>query len=166
MKKLTYILGLSVALLCAGSVSAQASKVGHVDFQSVVDAMPETAEAMKSLQDYEAELMGVLQEKQMEYQTKLNRLQTDTTLSLTVQQDLYDALVALEESIVTFEQNAQQELIIKENNLIAPIVDKVDAAIATVAEAGGFTYIINAGVLHYVNGPDITADVKAQLGIQ
>lgn len=164
MKKTLNLLSLAVVLLLSGSSFAQ-DKLGHVNYQGIIDKMPETEAAMLELQNYEQELMSVLEDKQIEYQTKINRLQTDTTLSLTVQQDLYDELLALEQRIMQFEQNAQMELAQKESDLIAPIIDKINGAINSVAEEGGYIYIFDAQVLHYANGTDVTPLVEAKLGI-
>ena len=53
--------------------------------------------------------------------------------------------------------------------LIAPLIEKVQNAVNAVGQEKGFTYILDkaSGTVVYIgdNAIDITADVKAKLGI-
>lgn len=169
MKRILTITTLALGLLVtSGTAIAQDSvgqKLGHVDFQSIVSSMPETEAALAELEAMEVSLNSRMEELQLEYQAKLERLQTDTSLSYTVQQDLYSEIVSLEDRIYQFEGTANQELQMQESNLLKPIYDDIQAAITTVAEEGGFTYIIEAQMLYYMQGEDITGKVKQYLGL-
>ena len=55
-------------------------------------------------------------------------------------------------------QQTQQRLANKERELIAPIFDKVDAAIKAVAEAKGLSVVLDKGTVVY-GGQDITDEV-------
>ena len=77
-------------------------------------------------------------------------------------------LTDLNTRIQEFQQVAQQDLQKKENELLAPIYEKVKATIDEVAKAGGYTVILPGNALIYVDTAqvkDIASDVKAKLGI-
>ena len=45
-----------------------------------------------------------------------------------------------------------------------PITDKVKASIQKVGKVKGYQYVINASDLLLADGPDLTADIKKDLG--
>ena len=74
----------------------------------------------------------------------------------------------LQTRIETFNQQAQQDLADKENELTAPVIEKAKKAVEAVAKENGYTYIFNSsqGMLLYADpGDDITTLVKKKLGI-
>ena len=58
-----------------------------------------------------------------------------------VKQDKIAEITGLEQRIQTFQQNAQQSLQEKEQELLEPILSKARKAIEDVATEGGYTYI-------------------------
>ena len=71
-----------------------------------------------------------------------------------------------------FAQDAQQELQTLQNDLLAPVVEKIQNAINEVAKNGKYSYILDTGsgfnVILYNEGPssyDITSEVKKKLNL-
>jgi outer membrane protein len=58
------------ALLFAGSISAQTLKFGHIDFQQMLQAMPERETAQKAMQKLQTDLESQLATMQKELQDK------------------------------------------------------------------------------------------------
>ena len=56
------------------------------------------------------------------------------------------------------------ELQQKEMDLLKPIQEKVKASIAKVGKAKGYQYILNSAGLLLADGPNLTADIKKDLG--
>ena len=153
-----------VALLGLSGI-ANAQKLGHVDVQVVMQMMPERDSARIVVEELQKRLEKTMVELQTSYQEKLARFQGDATISEAEKQMLYNDLVNLEKNITEFEQNAQRELQQKEQDLLAPMVEKVNQSIEKIAKEKGFEYILDANVLHYKGGEDITPLVKKDLGI-
>ena len=61
---------------------------------------------------------------------------------------------------------AQADLLKKRETLLKPVVDKLNAAIAKVAKANLWDYILDTQSLIYHAGVDATPDVKKELGIK
>jgi outer membrane protein len=70
----------------------------------------------------------------------------------------------MEKRIQEYGQTAQKELQSKETELMKPIQEKIKAAIQKVGKAKGFQYILNSQDLLLADGPNLTADVKKELG--
>jgi outer membrane protein len=66
--------------------------------------------------------------------------------------------------ISDYQETAQKDLQKKESDLMKPITDKVKASIQKVGKVKGYQYVINAADLLLADGPDLTADIKKDLG--
>jgi outer membrane protein len=66
--------------------------------------------------------------------------------------------------IQEFRQDNDDKFQKKQAELINPIQVKVLAAIQKVGKAKGFQYILNSESLLLADGPNLTADVKKELG--
>ena len=66
--------------------------------------------------------------------------------------------------ISDFQETAQSELQKKEGELMKPLIDKIKASISKVGKSKGYQYVLDASGLLLADGPDITADVKKDLG--
>ena len=67
-------------------------------------------------------------------------------------------------SIDTIHEKAQKELAKTEEDLLKPIQEKVRASITKVGKAKGYQYVVDGSSLLLADGPDLTADVKKDLG--
>jgi outer membrane protein len=66
--------------------------------------------------------------------------------------------------ITDYRDNAQKELQKKEADMVKPLMDKIKASISKVGKAKGYQYVLNIADLLLADGPDLTADVKKDLG--
>ena len=66
--------------------------------------------------------------------------------------------------ITDYRDNAQKELQKKEADMVKPLMDKIKASIAKVGKAKGYQYVLNVADLLLADGPNLTADVKKDLG--
>lgn len=171
MKKLVKLF-LAVVLTVGVSygVSAQSLKIGHVDSASIMEIMPERAKIEQDLQAYAAELQAELQAMGAEYQSKLQDYQANkATMSNLIRQSKEKEMLDLETRINEFQGSAEMAMQSKQLELLNPLIEKVQNAVNAVGQEKGFTYILDkaAGVVVYIgeNAVDITADVKAKLGL-
>lgn len=169
MKK---ILGILLVVITITSASAQKNyKIGHINSNELLAAMPERDSARVELQNYSEMLQKELESMQTEYQTKVNTyLEKKDTYSDLVRQSKETELTEMQQRIQGFQQSAQQDLQKKESELFQPIMDKAQAAITKVGKANGFSHIfdLGAGGLVYYSDQSIDALplVKKELGIE
>ncbi len=168
MKKVFLI---SVMTLFVGyGFSQQKLKLGHLNSNNLLEAMPERSTAQKTLQDFSKQLEDQLVSMQEELEKKYNEfLEKKDSMTELIRKNKEEELMSLQQRIQTFQTNAQQELQKKEQELIMPIVDKAKKAIEDVAKENAYTYIFDTGsgaILYFPkDADDILPLVKKKLGI-
>ena len=163
MKKLIIILALAMPML----VNAQ--KYGYVNTQELFAQMPEV-NVVKAQMDtiqgqYETQLALMneeLQRKYKDYQTN------SSTMADAIRQMREQELGEMQQRIETFYQTAQQDIQKKQQELLAPINEKLAKAIQEVGAAEGYTYIFDSAAMVYISDDAISAmdSVKKKLGIK
>ncbi|MFT4980194.1 MAG: outer membrane protein [Bacteroidia bacterium] len=165
MKK---VLILLMAVIMAAPAFAQ-QKFGHIDSAALLEIMPEKAKAEKELEAFAAEFQSALEAMAKEYETKVAAFQqAEQGMIKTVRDTKVREISDLERRIQEFQQQAQEEIGKKEQEVLTPIIDKARKAIDEVAVEKGYTYVFDAslGVLLYAkDSEDVMADVKAKLGL-
>lgn len=160
---------LIAAIMLPMCVSAQTLKIGLVNTDEIVGAMPETAAAQTTLADaqkkYQAEFALIEQEFQRQYE-EFNNLPADELPA--IRDRKARQLQDTQQKAEAFQQNVMADLQKQQNDLMAPIMQKVRDAIESVGKENGFSLIQDlAGGTLYFAAPveDITPLVKAKLGL-
>jgi outer membrane protein len=171
MKKY-FVTLLTLAVISFGAANAQkAQKIGHINSQELLAAMPESDSAQKKIEALAKEHESVLEEMTVEYNKKLEALNKDyATFSDLAKASKEAELQDLQNRIQTFQQSAQDDLQKKRMEFFKPIQDKALKAVNDVAAENGFSYILDSGIGAVVyEGPDaqdILPLVKKKLGLQ
>lgn len=165
MKKL-FIAIIAIALTVP-AVAQQ--KFGHVDSAALLELMPEKKKAETDLEAFAKEFQTALEDMAKEYEGKVQAFQAEEKgMVATVRNTKMREIADLERRIQEFQQQAQEEIAKKEQEVLTPIIDKARKAIDEVAQEKGYTYVFDSslGVLLYANdSEDVLADVKAKLGL-
>jgi len=158
-----------IFLSTTGLMNAQTLKFGHIDSQVLIQTMPETVATQKLLQTQAKGLEDQLGSMQKEFQDKLTEY-TKSTDSLTdlVRQAKEQELQDLQNRIKSFNGTAQQNLQKKQTELMKPVIDKANKAIADVAKEKGLIYVFDTNTVLYKSSAsiDLLPLVKTKLGIQ
>ncbi|TVR40187.1 MAG: OmpH family outer membrane protein [Cryomorphaceae bacterium] len=162
---------LFVAVLLCGSITAiqaQDQKLGHTNIQELLMLLPERADAEKKIQNLAQTLEKRLKAMTSEYQQKVQAYQNDQgEMSATIRESEARSIMELEQRINEFQQNAQNEIQQKENELLEPMINRLTKAIEQVGKEHNFMYILDtsSGTVLYKGGEDVTPLVKAHLEI-
>ena len=166
MKKEFKILVVAAFLFVAGNqkIHAQA-KVAHVDVSELMAKMPAMLDAQKQLEKLSGTYDGEYKTMVDEYQNKLKKYEQEaTTVTDAVNETRSKEVQDMQKRIVDYRDNAQKELQQKEADIVKPIMEKVKASIQKVGKAKGYQYVLNSEGLLLTDGPNITGDVKKDLG--
>ena len=171
MKKIFKVLFLGVTLFVLTGVANAQMKIAYVNSAEILDAMPESAKVRSNLESYYAELQSQLQSMVEEYSKKVQDYEANqASMSNLVKQSQEKGIVDMENRIQQFRVNAEEEMAKKQEELLKPVLDKVQNAINAVGKEKGYTYIIDnaAGTLVYLgtDAIDASKDVKSKLGIK
>lgn len=165
MKRLKSL--LIAAVLCLGTsytMNAQA-KIAHVDVNELISKMPAMIDSQKQLEKLSATYDAEYKTMAEEYQNKIKKYdQESATVGDAVNQSRQTEVQDLVKRITDYRDNAQKELQKKEADMVKPLMDKIKASIAKVGKAKGYQYVLNVADLLLSDGPDLTADVKKDLG--
>ncbi len=164
---------LLLAALVALPIMANAQKFGYVNSQEIFNVMPEKATAENTLkaaaEKYDAELKN-LQDKFQKDLADFQALDKDPNTLDAIKERRQQELEELYQKIQNFQQTASQDLQRQQEQLIAPVSQKLQQAIQAVGAEGGYTFVFDlatpAIVYQGVGAEDISAKVKAKLGIK
>ena len=100
-----------------------------------------------------------------EFQAKLKKYDAEaSTVTDAINGERQKEVSDMQKRIQEFGQNAQKELQQKQEDITKPIYEKVKASIQKVGKAKGFQYILDGATLLLADGPNLTTDVKKDLG--
>ena len=164
MKQFKTLLIAAIAFLGAQTINAQA-KVAHVDTYEILTKMPAMIDAQNQLkklsETYDKEYKTLVDE----YQAKIKKYDTESsTVTDAVNQTRTSEVQDMIKRINEYKETAQGDLQKKQTELMKPLQEKIKTSIQKVGKAKGFQYIMNAENLLLADGPDLTADVKKDLG--
>ena len=165
MKNTIKVFVLVALTLAAMSVSAQV-KLGHIETQKLIQAMPEWTAAQKTFEEEQKKVNTELNSLREQFQTKLaeysEKMKTySEAMRATTEEEL--------QGLQRFQETAMAQLEKTQNDLMQPVMEKALNAIKEVGKENGFTYIfdMNAGILYAAeNSQDVLPLVKKKLGLQ
>lgn len=169
--KNVFVLFFSLLLLVnVQSLQAQVKlKLGHINTNELMAAMPGRDSAQKVLQEYAKSLEDQLTLMNNEFQTKYQDYMTNETSFLEpIKEMKQKELLDLQTRIDDFKTQAQELLSKKETELVQPLIDKAKKAIDEVAVEKGYNYVFDTGtgaLIYYQDSDDIMPLVKAKLGM-
>lgn len=163
-------LTLAVALMMSAT-SLFAQKFGRINTQEIIVTMPETKEMQTNLEAYAKDLEANIETINVEFNNKLQEFQKNmNTYSDAVRNLKQKELQELQLRSEEFSRVAQGDYHKKQNELLAPIIEKAREAINKVAAAGSYLVIFDtsAGSMAYFDEAaltDIAPEVRKELGI-
>ena len=165
MRRLKSLLLAAVLFVGASQTINAQAKTAHVDVNEIISKMPAMLDAQKQLEKLSATYDAEYKTMAEEHQNKIKKYEQEaSTVTDAVNQTRQTEVQDLIKRITDYRDNAQKELQKKESDLVAPLYDKIKASIQKVGKAKGYQYVLNVADLLLADGPDITADVKKDLG--
>jgi outer membrane protein len=170
MKKLLKVALIAVCIVFAGNLAKAQGKIGYVAVDAIVDQMPETKVAIKTITDYNKQFIDELTKMNNALQTAGQAYQAQrATMTDAVRTAKESELNDMQKRMNDYQNTAQQQVQAKQGELGKPIIEKVRAAVAQVAKEKGYAYVINSSQTDLVVSPpgdDLSAEVKAKLGLK
>lgn len=164
---------LALVLLCSlpFTLMAQETKLGHINSQEILSLMPERATIEKQMGEIQGQWENELVKMREEYNAKIKEYQEkQATMPESIKAARQSEIVEIEQRITTTNQTASADLQKKQQELFAPVVDKVKKAIDEVGTENKFLYIFDLSTLTIIykspNSVDVTPLVKKKLGLK
>ena len=162
------ILLVVVAVAFSSNAFAQDLKFGHINIQKLVTELPEKLAADKKLQAEAQKLELNLKVMNEELEAKYtDYMENRDTLPELIRATKEKEIQEISERLKNFQQLAQQNIHTQEQQMLKPIIEKVQKAIDEVGTENGFIYIFDVSsrvvIYHSEKSTDVEALVKAKL---
>jgi outer membrane protein len=170
MKKIMMFGIVLVALsLCT---SLQAQKFGHLNSGNLLQALPEVKAADSQLSVFRDQLIKKGEDMAKVFQTKLEdylKKAESGELSKVQMQEQENALQKERETIMNYEQEVIAKVQQKRQELLNPILQKVETAIQAVGKEGAYTFIFDTSLINTIlfasESDDVEPLVRKKLGL-
>ena len=163
MKKIIITIMLAIPML------ASAQKFGHINTQELFSQMPEVAQVKLKMDTIQAQYENQLASMNEEFQKKVQDYQTqEATMAEAIKQIRQQELQEMQQRIQLFYQTAEQDIQKNQQDLLAPVHEKMTRAIKAVGERENYTYIFDSAAMVHIGNDaiDATPAVKKELGIK
>jgi len=148
---------------------AKSLKIGYTNVNYVLSISPASKVIQKQLEETQKQYLKTIEDKNRELETKFEAYQkAQASMPEAIKKDKEEELRNLQRSIQTLQENAQEDLRKKENDLVKPELEKIYKAVNDVAKENGFSHVLNSDqVLLYADEDfDVTELVMNKLGIK
>lgn len=134
------------ALMFVGiaNVNAQTAKIGYTNVDYILNNIPDAKDIEAKLKTEKAQYDKLLQDKIAAFQAKYEDYQKNgATMSAVIKADREKELQSGQTAIQEFQQNSETALQQKQQQLLAPVLEKIDKTVKDVAKENGYTYVFN-----------------------
>ena len=161
---------LLIAATAFAAVTACAQpKFAHVNTTELVQLCPEMAKARETMTAASNDAQETFNDMQAEFNSKLQTYQSKgSTWTQAVRESKERELTEIQQRLQEFSQSVQAELQQQEQQLMAPIYQKVNETVQDLAKKGGYIYVFDVQSLMYFDATqsvDLTPEARKVLGI-
>lgn len=148
---------------------AQAQKIAHCNYDSLMKVMPETKIADSLLQAFIANIQAKDMQMQKEYDSLSNKLNANAQIwskeVMTIKQNELEVKM---KRIQAFQGDGQLDIAARREELLVPLRKKILLAISMVAKENGYAFILNSAtdsnqVLYFDQSNNVSKKVKNKL---
>ena len=166
MKKMKSLFVAIMLFIGATSFVNAQSKIAHIDTQALAEAMPEMKAAQTQLEKLQRTYDTEIKTLSKEFETKLKQYEVEAeSKTAEVNAKRAEEVQGMQANINAYRQGALEDLQKKQEDLIAPILEKARTAIQKVGRSQGYEYVLDSSSLLLAEGKDLLVDVKKELGI-
>lgn len=169
MKKVLVIL----TLVCSTFAAQAQTKVGHINSSNLLEMLPEADSIQKQLAQVQEMWQRILAEKETEAKTKYSALMViidKPSVSDSEKEIKTQEVENLQKQYQELQKRANDDLQIKQEELLSPLLEKVKKTISEVAKANGYAYVMDttegSGIIYSDSSFDLMPLVKAKLGVK
>jgi outer membrane protein len=168
MKRILPVVLFSLFITALGNGLQAQNKIGYISLQELIPAMPEYKKAEADLTDYGKALNEQLADYRRQYDMKDSAYKVDSPkLSLAQREITRKTLNELAIKTYSYQQEANQMLQKKEQELLGPIQAKAVQTTQAVAKENGYAYVLpKEQLIAFPASDDILPLVAKKLGLK
>jgi outer membrane protein len=136
---------IALTILASISTNAQNLKIGYTNIEFILQNLPDSKDIQSKLATEKAQYDKLYQDKLAEAQKMFEDYQKNAaSMSAVIKADKEKTLQNKQTELQELQQNAEAALSRKQQEMIAPIMDKIQTAIDAVAKENGYIYVLNS----------------------
>lgn len=157
---------LAFVLLMFGQVQAQTpQKVGHFNLNNFLVSLPEVADIDSTLRVYEGTFVDTMKQMQAKLEADFKALQKESNdLTAMEVQKRQEQLYIADDNLKKYPAYVEQMMYIKRQELLLPILEKLDVIVKEIGKTGKYAVILDASMMNALlfaqDADDITPMVK------
>jgi len=169
MNRIRTVLGVACLLLLLSVQPAHGQKIGTLNSVTFLEELPDVKRANVDLDALKGRLTRELEEKISKFEEKFEKARSDSEsgkLSPVQEDSLARELEEEKRKIASLEREIQGRLLKKREELLTPILAKIDKALKAVAKENDYHFIFDVsagGLLFATEGADVAPLVRAKL---
>lgn len=161
----------SILLLFAVRISQAQSKIGYLNFQSLLGQMPDATLVRSQIDAYQKQFADQLAVMNTDLQTKNSAFYAEITrVNDAVRASRLAELQDLQKRLQDYQASAQSKVEVKSNELVGSVADKARTLIRAVAKEKGYSYVFDtsSGPVLAVSpaGDDLMEAMKTKLKVK
>lgn len=160
---------IGIVLLLGQGLAAQNQRIAYIESQAILKAMPAYKKAQSDLESFTKQLEKQLQNAQNKAQSHYSEVMDSIKQQIMTPRQQKAAEVRLQQMQTDLQQSAmsaERRLTERETQLVEPVYETFNKAVAKVAKENNYTYVLDKQFMIYsTGGIDATTKVKTALGI-
>ena len=134
------------------SESEHVQLIAHITYDSVLVNMQEYAKSVKLLEAYQKQLVSEFELKSLELDAAVdNYLSKEAKMTNEEKDEQAIKVQGMRKELEQLQNEFQQKLMRKEQELLAPLNEKIQAAITKVAKENGFSHIVEKRNFYFID---------------
>ncbi|MBK8954473.1 MAG: OmpH family outer membrane protein [Saprospiraceae bacterium] len=155
-------------LMCFYAQQVSAQKVGHVNSVLLIDSLKEANQASIALKQYEQSLAKTGEEMIASFQQKLKQYQEESkkgNFTINQQKQKESELEVDQNAIVNYRESMRSSLDKKRQELVKPILEKINNALKEIGKEEQYQFIFDSsvGMLFFRESDDLFSKVFKKL---
>ncbi len=172
IRKITFLAFALMVIMASGNPLAAQNKYGHMNYGNLLEQVPELKSGNTTLETYRDQLVKQGKERAAKWEKEVKdfqvKAQAGEKTGLQIKQ-AKEKFGKEQEAIAALEQEVIQKVSSKRDEILKPILDKVDAAVKAVGKENGYSMIFDSSLYNFIlsaeDSDDVTPLVKKKLGL-
>lgn len=159
-----------ITFLVASLTCLEAQKIGYMNLGNLLASLPETKSADSAIKKLNEESTNELEGLAKKLEAKALQFQKDVqsgALSPQQQTTQQEALQKEQQALLLKEQQLSQKIQQKRQELLQPILLKIENAVKSYAQSNGYNMILDSSVPNFIlfakEAEDLTETIKSSL---
>ena len=172
IRKITFLAFAFIVLMASGNPLAAQNKYGHMNYGNLLEQIPELKSGNTQLETYRNQLVKQGQDRAAKWEKEVQEFQKKAQDGLLTGLQIKQAEEKLgkeQKALTAMEKDVIDKVTKKRNEILKPILDRVDVAVKAVGKENGYAMIFDSSLYNFIlsaeDSDDVTPLVKNKLGL-